>query len=83
MKAELIKFSVEITDTFCGEANYSWVKRFEFTAPDNASNKMLIRRAKSISGWCIGANHKVFDFGGDLSVKPYGVNQIMFINCIG
>ena len=27
-----MKFYVEVTDTFCGEANYSWVNRFVVSA---------------------------------------------------
>ena len=28
----MTKFTVEVTDTFCGDANYSWVRRFTFQA---------------------------------------------------
>lgn len=43
-------FSVEYTDTFGGEANYSWVRRGSFEAPEDASQTMIVRRAKAILG---------------------------------
>ena len=49
-----MKAHVEYTDLFCGEANYSWVKRFEFDCTD-MTDLQIIRLAKSklgISGKC-------------------------------
>ena len=43
-------FSVELTDTFSGEANYSWVRRASFTAPRDASDTALVRMAKRAIG---------------------------------
>ena len=40
---------VEYTDLFGGEANYSWVKRFDFDAT-NMTDLQIIRRAKSELG---------------------------------
>ena len=28
----MTKFKIEITDTFGGEANYCWIRRYEYTA---------------------------------------------------
>lgn len=47
-------FSVEYTDTYGGEANYSWVRRCTFEAPEDASQTMIVRRAKAslgLTGW--------------------------------
>ena len=41
--------SVEYTDLFAGEANYAWVKRFDFDA-SNMTDLQIIRRAKSELG---------------------------------
>ncbi len=46
----MCKYSVEMTDTFSGEANYCWVQRALIDAPCDASSKMLIRRAKKALG---------------------------------
>ena len=43
-------FSVEYTDTFGGEANYAWVRRASFEAPEGASQAMIVRRAKAVLG---------------------------------
>lgn len=47
-------FSVEYTDTYGGEANYSWVRKSSFEAPEGASQAMIVRRAKAslgLTGW--------------------------------
>jgi len=39
---------IEMTDTFGGESNYSWVKRAEVELPENCSNRQklaLVREA--------------------------------------
>ncbi len=45
-----IKCEVEMTDTFGGEANYSWVIRHEFMMPHDASDAQIVRRAKALVG---------------------------------
>ena len=40
---------VEYTDLFGGDANYSWVRRFEFDCTDK-TDLQIIRRAKSELG---------------------------------
>ena len=40
---------VEYTDLFSGEANYAWVRRFDFDAA-NMTDLQIIRRAKSKLG---------------------------------
>ena len=39
-------YHAEMTDTFAGEANYSWISRATFEAPSDASAQTLIRRAR-------------------------------------
>ena len=41
--------SVEYTDLFSGEANYAWVKRFDFDCAD-MTDLQIIRRAKKELG---------------------------------
>jgi hypothetical protein len=36
----------ELTDTFCGQANYSWVRRVELEIPDSLSDSAIVRRVK-------------------------------------
>lgn len=88
-------YSVEYTDTFAGEANYSWVKRATVTMPelthygyDGSSNyakankrfqRELMRKAKAAIG-LTGVRGKVTNWGNDdLQFYPYKSNTVMFI----
>lgn len=71
---------IEVTDTFGGEANYCWVRRYEFTGHDNLTQRQVIRAAKEHAGWT-GWNCKTTNWGnGSYDVRPVGVCQIMFIS---
>lgn len=56
-----MKYQVEHTDTFAGEANYSWVNRAVIEAPDDASDALLVRRAKAALG--IKGRHRKTSYG--------------------
>ena len=43
-------WNVEHTDTFAGEANYSWVIRKSFEMPENATQRQIVRKAKELLG---------------------------------
>lgn len=75
---EVEKYNVEVTDTYGGEANYCWVKRYEFFAPLGTTNRELVRRAKELHGWT-GHRCETLDIGDMLTVRPRGMAQIMFI----
>ena len=71
----------EVTDTYGGDANYSWVKRgkVECKPGENYSNLTAIRRVKKAIGWN-GVRCKVEDYGDSITLKPYGMAQVCFIN---
>lgn len=73
----IMQYSAEYTDTFAGEANYSWVRRTTFTAPDNASNSTLVRRAKHALG--LAGRHRTEQWGDVLAVYPRGECTVLFI----
>ena len=56
-----MRYDIEMTDTFGGEANYCWVSRATIEAPATASSQMLVRRAKK--ALVITGRHKLADFG--------------------
>ena len=56
-----MRYDIEMTDTFGGEANYCWVRRATIEAPATATSQMLVRRAKRALG--ITGRHKICDFG--------------------
>ena len=88
-------YQIEITDTFAGEANYSWVKRETFTMPDlyhygydGSSNyvktnkvyrRELVKKAKAIAGWT-GARCKVEDYGDMIRIEPKGACMVAFVD---
>lgn len=73
-----MNITLELTDTFGGEANYSWVKRKEIHISDKASDLSIVRQAK-----------KAFDmqgikciketYGDSIVLKPQGYNVVLFI----
>jgi hypothetical protein len=70
----------EVTDTFGGEANYSWVRRG--IAPskegENFSDLAAIRRVKKAIGWN-GIQCEVWNDGDTISLRPRGMCQVCFI----
>lgn len=69
-------WSVEHTDTFGGEANYSWVRRATIEAPD--SRQAIMRRAKAAVG-LTGVRGRTHNFGDMLEFRPYGQCTVMFV----
>ena len=71
----------EITDTFGGEANYSWVKRGEIQCKpgEDYSDLAAVRRAKKDAGW-ENLRCKREDYGNMIVLRPVGQCIIMFIN---
>lgn len=87
-------YNVELTDLFCGEANYSWVKRATVTMPElthygyDGSNyakpnktykRELMKAAKAAVG-LTGVRGRVENYGDSITFRPYGLLQIMFIH---
>lgn len=88
------KYDVELTDTFGGEPNYSWVKRDTITMPelthygyDGSTNytkcnkvfqRELMKKAKAVMG-ITGRRGIVTDNGDMIEFRPYRDNQVMFI----
>lgn len=52
---------VELTDTFGGEANYSWVKRCEFDCEGMTDRQIILKAKKELD--ISGIRHKKTDFG--------------------
>ena len=71
-------YQVEVTDTFGGEANYCWVRRYTFK-PAKDSRLAIVRGAKALAGWS-GVRCSVEYYGDSWTLRPSGMCQIMFIN---
>lgn len=73
-----MKVKVEVTDTFGGEANYSWVKRKELDLMDTLSKYSIVRRVKREIGWS-GQRCLTVDYGDSIELRPFGVCQVCFV----
>lgn len=88
------KYNVEYTDTFGGEANYSWVKRATIDMPelthygyDGNTNyvkanktfqRELMKRAKASMG-LTGVKGKTHSYGDGFEFRPHNSCTVMFI----
>lgn len=69
--------NLEYTDTFAGEANYSWVRR-AYIPSDGLSRLALIRRAKAWAGLS-GVRCDVDDYGDSYAIRPRGMATVLFV----
>ena len=73
-----MRLHIEYTDTFGGDANYSWVYRHSATLPDDTSDLALVRYAKKhlgISG--VRCDRKSwFDL---IELRPRGMCTVLFL----
>jgi hypothetical protein len=74
-----IEVRIEVTDTFGGEANYSWVNRQTLEVPEGTSELAMIRRVKKAIGWN-GVKCEVNNMGDSLQIKPQGMCQVCFVD---
>lgn len=73
-----MRFQIEYTDTFGGEANYSWVRRETLEVADNISTRELKRLAKGAIGLS-GTRGLWSDYGDTMEFKPRGMCAVMFV----
>lgn len=74
-----MKCVVTHTDTFGGEANYGWAKRYEFELYDEASQRSITYHAKKATGMT-GVKSDTYDYGESLTIKPRGYHQVIFVD---
>ena len=75
----MVKFTVEYTDTFGGEANYCWVKRDSFILEADCKDKDVKSFAKDLMG-LKGVRGRWEDYGDSYSFRPYRSNTVLFVN---
>ena len=73
------RWNVVVTDTFAGEPNYEWLRRYSFSAPENASDAAIMRRAKREAGYS-GIRGRRDNYGDALEFRPYGECVVMFVS---
>lgn len=73
-----MQYIVEYTDTFGGEANYSWVKRATIEADAALSDLALMRRAKAALGLS-GLRGVTYRHGDMIEFRPYRMCCVLFV----
>lgn len=76
---QLKKYKVEFTDTFGGDANYSWVERYEIEA---LSFSDAITQAKRERYWSPLPRHITSDYGDQVRIDIVGACVCAFIDQI-
>lgn len=86
-------YQAEWTDTFGGEANYSWVKRATVAVPEwsafkdwdgngrrepKAYQRTVMRRAKAALGLS-GLRGRTFNHGDMMEFRPFGMACVLFV----
>lgn len=87
-------YDIEVTDTFGGEANYSWVRRYRVDMPElthygydgsqgyakanRSFERELMRKAKAQAGWT-GRKGRRENLGETIAFYPYGSAVVMFV----
>lgn len=71
-------WSAELTDTFGGEANYSWVMRKFFKVPKGANRRTVVKHGKAALGMT-GVRCQTDDCGSWITLTPRGISQIAFL----
>ena len=74
----ILTYDVEYTDTFGGEANYSWVRRASFTGPDDMPQREVMRKARALVG-LTGVRGTFENQYECFALRPYGSHTIMFV----
>jgi hypothetical protein len=73
-----IVWKAEHTDTFGGQANYSWLRTCEFeTAPD-ASQRAVVTAGKAALG-LTGVRCETIDCGAWYQLRPIGGCTVVFL----
>ena len=71
-------YLAEWTDTYGGDANYSWVKRATIKAEGGTSDLALMRRAKAALGLS-GLRGRTYQHGDMIEFRPYRMCCVLFV----
>ena len=73
------KINIEVTDTFGGEANYSWVRRYTIEVREDASDRSMMQAVKKACGYT-GIKCERDDYGGVTALWVRGQCVVIFIS---
>jgi hypothetical protein len=75
------QIEAEYTDTFGGEANYSWVRRATLDIPDETSDRAIMRRVKAAFG-LTGVPGRTETFGDEWHFRPRRACRIVMARVV-
>lgn len=75
-----MRYDITVTDTFGGELNYSWVRRYTIEAPADIRTPVLVRRAKREAG--LSGRHTTDDYGDSVTVRMRGACVAMTVEAM-
>lgn len=81
--AHTLRFKVELTDTFCGEANYSWVKREWFQLAEGMDKPATLKRMAKRAIGMSGVRGRWEEYDGELAFYPSGACMVLFVTFEG
>ena len=73
-----MQVNAEYTDTFCGEANYCWVRRAtlpHIPGEKQAATMRRVKREMGLTGY-VGRTH---NYGDMLEWRPLGMCTVLFV----
>jgi|688.fasta_scaffold1012943_2 hypothetical protein len=73
-----MKYNIELTDTFGGQASYAWVKRATVDHPPTKSI-MALRRAAKKAMDLQGVRGTWYDIGDTMEFRPMGAHMVLFV----
>ena len=73
-----MQMHLELTDTFGGEANYSYVHRETLEIKPDASDLSIVRKAKKWAGFT-GLPCRISHYGDMIEIRPRSICQVIFI----
>ena len=75
----MVTWDIEVTDTYGGESNYSWVYRYEVRTSGDISDLALVRRIKSVAGYS-GIRGRATVMGDSVEIRFPGRCVVIFAN---
>jgi hypothetical protein len=77
-----MQINAELTDTFGGEANYSWVRRSVLPYIEGEKQSATMRRVKR--DFCLsGVRGRTVSYGDTIEFRPWGMCQVLFVTFRG
>ena len=74
-------WSIEHTDTFGGEANYCWLRKYKIDIPESYNRSWIVRKVKEQLGWT-GDRVLVEDWGDYLTLRHSRHCEIAFATLV-